>query len=139
MRLHRASSATAPVSLVSMIDVLMIMLVFFMVTSTYLDLRMVPVAKADQSTPAEPATSPVNLPPLLIRLGADGTPRVQGRPLTFPALDAMLRERLRVDPMLAVVVLPSGQADVQALVALLDTTTLAGVKQVRLLRLEPAP
>ncbi|MFW5678395.1 MAG: ExbD/TolR family protein, partial [Rhodosalinus sp.] len=42
MRLTRRARPLAGPSLVSMIDVLMIMLIFFMVTSTFLNLRMMP-------------------------------------------------------------------------------------------------
>ena len=76
---------------------------------------------------------------MLIRLGADGRPQVRGQALTPPQLTAILRDRLASEPGLSVVVLPSGQADAQALVSLLDTATHAGALNVRLLRLEAAP
>ena len=46
MQLSRSKPPQRLISLVPMIDVLLIMLVFFMVTSTYLDLDMIPVARA---------------------------------------------------------------------------------------------
>jgi biopolymer transport protein ExbD len=139
MKLARPRSAAGAISLVSMIDVLMIMLVFFMVTSTYLDLRMIPVAEPGAESGAEGRAAVPGAAPLVIRLGADDLPRVRGQALTLAQLTLVLRDRLAADPGLAVVVLPSGQADAQALVSLLDTATLAGALNVRLLRLEAVP
>ncbi|MDT8857507.1 biopolymer transporter ExbD [Paracoccaceae bacterium Fryx2] len=136
MKLRRPTAPPNPISLVSMIDVLMIMLIFFMVTSTFLDLRMVPVAERA----AAPAAAP-GMPggTFLIRLGPDGVARVQGRPLDAGALVVLLSARMAQAPDTSVLVLPSGQADAQALVTLLDTVTRAGVTRLRLLRLEAAP
>ncbi|NCO20421.1 MAG: biopolymer transporter ExbD, partial [Rhodobacterales bacterium] len=78
MHLSRPTGPRAAISLVAMIDVLMILLVFFMVTSTYLDLDMVPLAGADDSAaaPVVPQTPPMRL---LVRLGAEGAAHVRGQ------------------------------------------------------------
>ena len=142
MQLKQTSPSRAPISLVSMIDVLMIMLVFFMVTSTYLNLRMIPLAdRAD-----EPSSVPVDVQAdtgaaasLLVRLSADGRAHIRGRALETDALQRTVKERLQSNPSLQVVVLPSGQADIQALVSLTETLTLSGVRRLRILRLEASP
>ncbi|RYH09340.1 biopolymer transporter ExbD [Tropicimonas sp. IMCC6043] len=139
MRLKQAVPASATIQLVPMIDVLMIMLVFFMVTSTYLNLRMIPMAEGTDApaTDAAPATGTASA--LLIRLDADGIPRLRGTPVRAPELKQVLEARLAETPALSVVLLPSGQASTQDLVSLLDVTTAAGVRQIRLVRLGEAP
>lgn len=136
MKLVRPKPPRAMISVVSMIDVLMILLIFFMVTSTYLDLKMVPMAEtADQ--PAAAGGSQAGS--LLIRLGPDGVARVRGQALDPAALSGLLAARLAENAALSVIVLPSGQADAQALVSLLDTATRSGVARLQILRLGAQP
>ena len=142
MRIRRSMQGPVAISLVAMIDVLMILLVFFMVTSTYLDLNMVTLAGApDEPIEAgEPRQigSGADAQRLLIRLGADGLPHVQGRALDGPALSGLIATRLAAAPDLDVIVLPSGQANVQALAALMDVAVTAGAQRLRIVRLEAA-
>jgi len=136
MQITRPTGPRAAISLVAMIDVLMILLVFFMVTSTYLDLDMVPLAGADDGMAAPVAAASGRM---LVRLGTDGAVHVQGRILDGAALQSMVRERLAGNPALEVLVLPSGQADVQALASLMDALVAGGAQKLRLIRLEPTP
>jgi len=142
MQITRPKGPRATISLVAMIDVLMILLVFFMVTSTYLDLDMVPLAGADGAAAEAnpPETGPDPLPArLLVRLGSDGAGYVRGRALEATALSAMVAGRLAETPALEVLVLPSGQADVQALATLMDALVAGGATRLRLIRLEGQP
>ena len=132
-RLTRPARPAAAVSLVSMIDVLMIMLVFFMVTSTFLDLDMLPLA-----APGEGAAAPAEGPAggaVLVRIGADGSLRLGAQPVAPEAL----AEALRARPGVAVTVLPSAQAPVQALASVMDAASSAGVARLDILQLEPVP
>lgn len=139
MQLKRSNTRTTQISLVSMIDVLMIMLIYFMVTSTYLQLGMIPMA--DQRDDPAPAALPSAATggTLLIRIAADGVIRVQGQPQTDAGLTALFTTHLVTSPTAAVMVLPSGNASTQALVSLLDLATRAGVQNLRILRLEAVP
>lgn len=135
LTLKRPNAPKALISLVAMIDVLLILLVFFMVTSTYLDLDLIPaVAQEEQAErPAAPASEAATL---LVRLGSNGAPVVRGKELTLDSLDEMLRARLAQTPALSIVVLPSGAARMQSLISIMDTATTAGVTQLRVIRLE---
>lgn len=139
MRLRRTNAQPAAISLVSMIDVLMILLIFFMVTSTYLDLGMIPMAERKEDAQAQAASSVTDSTVLLIRLGPDGRPRVRGKIVEPEALTAALRTHVARQPDASVLVLPSGNANAQALVSLLDQATGAGVENLRILRVEAAP
>ncbi|MFV0360836.1 ExbD/TolR family protein [Tropicimonas sp.] len=141
MRLKHADSGSSPISLVAMIDVLMIMLVFFMVTSTYLNLRMIPLARGGGSPPlsASVASEGAAAAPLLIRLDAAGRPHIRGRVLSSADLRDALAAFAGASPDAQVIVLPSGRAHTQALVSLLDTATAAGIRRLRIVRLEGGP
>jgi biopolymer transport protein ExbD len=129
--LQRPAAGIRPISVVPLVDVLLILLVFFMVTSTYLDLDTVPVSEAASDAPAPAAAAST----LLVRIGADGSLATGGRTLAPGDLAAVLAERLAADPDLALVLLPSPRAKVQALVTAMDGATLAGATRIRVLRL----
>ena len=134
------------ISLVPLVDVMLILLVFFMVTSTYLDLDIVPAiertdstAAAGTPTDAQPAAGGTMPAPLLIRLGSDGLPALHGQTMTFAHLQATIRARLIKAPLTAIVVLPSGAANMQALISVMDAATDAGATRLQVIQLEARP
>lgn len=139
MRIRRTSTRSEQISLVSMIDVLMILLIFFMVTSTYADLGMIPMVEQNDEPAVAAAASGESGGTLLIRLGPDGIARIQGQAQTEKDLSTRFLAHLATSPSAAVMVLPSGNATTQALVSLLDSATRAGVQNLRILRLEVLP
>ena len=134
--LTRPARAGPLISLVPMIDVMLILLVFFMVTSTYLNLDMIPAVQQQNSAAAGPATAGETV---MIRLGAGGDPVVSGQPVAMGDLAAVLRARLAGDPDLRVLILPSGAARTQALISVMDAATGAGIQQLQVIRLEAQP
>lgn len=125
-----------------MIDVMLILLVFFMVTSTYLDLDMIPAAGRSDDRADAPTAREGDGPgsgTLMIRVGADGVPVVGGTALTGPALAARLGERVDADPLTRVLILPSAAARTQALVTVMEAATKAGVSRLAVIRLEARP
>jgi len=121
-----------------MIDVMLILLVFFMVTSTYLNLDMIPaVRQQDQAQGAAPDAQSAGT--IMIRLGADGAAVIRGQLVTQPALEQLLRQRMVAEPLTQVVVLPSGAATTQSLISVMDAATRAGVVRLRVIRLQARP
>jgi len=142
MQLRRPIRRRSLISIVSLIDVMMILLIFFMITSTYLDLDMIPAVQQDdapQTLPAPPSANDQAAATVLIRLGSDGVPYVQGRPLDLATLAGVISGKLAGDPATRVIVLPSARASVQALVTVMDVATGAGASELRVVRLEPKP
>ncbi|MEP2714926.1 biopolymer transporter ExbD [Pseudophaeobacter sp.] len=136
MILSRRPRPTALISLVPMIDVMMILLVFFMVTSTYLNLDMIPALR-----PSDGASQSNGSPDLrlMIRIQADGTPSLRGETLSPQAMAQILQQTLSEDPAAQLVILPSGSAPTQALITVMDQAASAGVQNMRVLRLEARP
>ena len=137
-QLRRVSSPRQLISLVPMVDVLLILLIFFMVTSTYLNLDMIPVVDEVEENTAITAPSAGGTT-VLLRIGADGRVFLRGRPVALASLNDTLRTRTATDPLLSVVLLPSSQATTQDLVSTMDAITTAGVTRLRLMRLEGQP
>ncbi|MCG7625388.1 ExbD/TolR family protein [Epibacterium sp. Ofav1-8] len=133
MKLNRPARATSLISLVPMIDVLLILLVFFMVTSTYLNLNMLPVRnpapKSGVSAGADPEV-------ILIRLSAEGRVRIGNRYVEMGQLQEHLQDFTARPDTLRVLILPSAAASTQSLVSVLETVAQADVRQVQILRLE---
>lgn len=137
MAFTRRRARGPAITLVPMVDVMMILLVFFMVTSTYLDLDQVPaVEQAPEGAAPVAAGNPAIL---MVRLGADGVAVVRGQALDGAAFGAEIAARLAADPATEVVILPSGEAPLQALVSAMDRASGAGATKVRVIRLEVRP
>lgn len=139
LSLKRPDRNRALISLVPMIDVMLILLVFFMVTSTYLNLDMIPAARSqDQAPHSAPAGSGDGGGALMIRVGADGIPVLRGQALTRADLETLLTAALADDPLIQVLILPSAAARTQALITVMDIAARAGVTRMRVVRLEAA-
>jgi biopolymer transport protein ExbD len=144
MRLARRRRLGPLITMTPLIDVMFILLIFFMVTSTFLDLDMIPlVGGADPTT--DSSTAPgmtadreqaAETGSLLVRLGADGRAYVAGQAVDPVALIAIVSVRVAVRPSTPILILPSGATTTQALVSLMDVLTQAGAQNVRVVRLE---
>lgn len=128
MRLRR-DSARRTISLVPLVDVLLILLFFFMVTSRYDRLAAIPIvtaAGAAAGTAVAPSAT------VLLRLDAEGRAwsASSGEALDGAGLEAFLTEnggaRIRV--------LASPEARTQGLVRLAEVAARAGVRDLRLIR-----
>lgn len=135
--LNRPAPRRSLISVVSMIDVMMILLFFFMVTSTYLNLDMVPALQKSDEAPGA-AASPGEATTLMIRIAADGQAMVGGQTFDAAALSALLQDRLATDPLTPVVLFPSGAAHLQDLIGVMDVVTRSGAVRVRVIRIEAA-
>ena len=136
MNLRRRTQPRTLISLVPMVDVMLILLVFFMVTSTYLNLDMIPAVR-----PSESGTTEAPLPEgtIMIRIGADGIAVLRGQPFDADALASHMTAETASEPLTQVLILPSGAAPMQALISVMDAAALAGVQRLRVLRLEALP
>lgn len=143
MGLARTARPRATISLVPLVDVMLILLIFFMVTSTYLNLDMVPVvdkgAASDTTETTAPTPAGATGSVMLLRLGADGRAYFRGAPFSAPEVIATITTRLQEDPATSVVVLPSGGATMQALVTLMEQAGRAGISNLRIMRLDARP
>ncbi len=135
MQLARPRPPQRVISLVPLIDVLLIMLVFFMVTSTYLNLAMIPVVNSSDAI--SPAATNTGAPPLIIRLGSDGQPRIRGQSTSIADLSVFLASHVAEYPDISVLIWPAPRAATQSLVTLMDTLTTAGISRLRILHMAP--
>lgn len=123
----------ALVSLTPLIDVVFILLVFFMLASNFLDWRELEVA-----TPAAARSAPAMEGALLVELRADGSFRLGGSVVSLPILEQRVAERLVARPNQRVVVKPQQGVPLQVAIDVLESLRRAGASDLSLLR-DPAP
>ena len=122
------------ISLTALIDVVFILLMFFMLTSTFSQWRAIelqaPVA-SDESPDARPQ---------LVILAADGSLRFQGVDVRVEQVAMLARHHLApLDPTRALVLLTDGDVSVQEMVAALEQLKAVGAGPVSLGGVLPAP
>lgn len=122
----------ALISLTPLIDVVFILLVFFMLASSFLDWRAIEL-NASQRTAGGSSMQGS----LLVEVRPEG-PRLAGRPITAERLEATVRQKLEEDPDLSVLVKPTEGVDLQQTVDVVDRLSAAGAANMTLIR-DPDP
>lgn len=117
------------ISLTPLIDVVFILLIFFMLASSFLDWRAIdldaPVQAAGGATSSEGA--------LLIEIKPDGI-RLAAEQVTLNTLAGRVSERLAVKPDQRVLIKPSEGVPLQRTVTVLDRLKAIGVADISLTR-----
>jgi len=117
----------ARVSLTPLIDVVFILLVFFMLASSFLDWRSIRVTSAE--TGGAPAPGMVGA--MLVEVRPEGV-RLSGQPMAPDDLAARLAARIETHPETRVLVRPAGGVEMQRVVDLLDRLSAAGIAKLDL-------
>ncbi|MCB1885312.1 MAG: biopolymer transporter ExbD [Geminicoccaceae bacterium] len=131
MRLEAATPARSRVGLTPLIDVVFLLLVFFILAGRFETDSLRPLdlaAPAPSSAPAGPAP-----PTVLLALDPAGRPRLNGEPLAPAEVDARLQALLRDRPGLQVALDPDPELSLQGLIDWLDRLEGIGVARTRLL------
>ena len=117
----------ARIGLTPLIDVVFILLIFFMLASRFEDWRGVTL-----TAPGAGAAAPSAAGALLVEVRAAGL-RLSGAPLDDAALFSRVRDRLADRPAQRVLVAPGPGVDTQRLVDVLDGLAAAGARDVALM------
>lgn len=116
------------ISLTPLIDVVFILLVFFMLASSFLDWRAI-----DLDTPQAAAAGSPMEGALLVEVRPDGL-RLSGEPMQLDALAAQVAQRLESDPDKRVLIKPAAGVRLQAAVDVVDRLAAAGVPGLSFVR-----
>lgn len=122
----RAERRRATIGLTPLIDVVFILLIFFMLASSFLDWRSIEVS-AGTTGAARPGLTGA----LLIDIRTDGL-RLSGAPVTPAELSQKIAARVAMRADQRIVVRPGAGVDVQRTVAVLDRLAVAGAHDVTL-------
>ena len=132
LRLSRGARKRPLISLTPLIDVVFILLVFFMLASSYLDWRAI-----DLNSPVRAAAGASAEAALLVEIRPEGL-RLGAEPMTLAALAARLAERLARAPEQRVLIKPSSGVPLQRTVEVLDRLKASGTSNLSLIR-DPDP
>ena len=123
---HRRPRAL--ISLTPLIDVVFILLLFFMLASSFLDLNAI-----DLDAPAEGAGTSSAQGALLIEVRLDGV-RFAGRYMPLEDLADLVAERVAERPQLRVLVQPGAGVNLQRTVRVLDRLSAVGAGHLSLMQ-----
>ena len=117
------------VTLTPLIDVVFILLLFFMLASNLMDWRALQVA-----TPAAGNAAPAPDGALRIELRADGGLQFDGETMTITALEQRVAARLARRPEQTLLIEPHGGVRLQAAIDVLERMASIGARNVTLLQ-----
>ena len=116
----------SPISLTPLIDVVFILLIFFMLASSFLDWRAI-----DLDAPVRAAAGPGDGTALVIEVGPD-TLALAGESVGWATLEARLGAVLADRPGRSVLIVPAPAVPLQRTIAVLDRARAAGAGDIRL-------
>lgn len=117
------------ISLTPLIDVVFILLIFFMLASNFLEWRSI-----NLNSPAESTGRGSNIEgSLLVEIRADGV-RLSGLAVSLEELAAKVGDQIRKTPDRGVFVKPAAEISLQETVTVLDTLTAVGATKISLIK-----
>ena len=116
------------ISLTPLVDVVFILLVFFMLASSFLDWRAI-----DLSAPAEAAAGASMQGALLVEVREDGL-RLSGEAVSLDELESRLAAHVAGTPGRKLLVRPAEGVSLQRAVEVLDRAARAGIAEISLVR-----
>ena len=110
-----------------LIDVVFLLLIFFMLASTFIKPEAIDLMLEGSSTGGSSAEEMLN-----IEVVVDGTIRLNGLRLSMPQLEAELASRIQGDQTRPVTIKAAAEVPVQTLVNIMDRVRAAGTNNLRL-------
>ena len=125
-RRHRISDE-AEINITPMLDIVFIMLIFFIVTTSFVKEKGLEVSRPSNSPPKEVQQ---DKGPILVRIDASSLISVKGRVLEPNAVVANLEREKAETPTSPLIVAAHPEADTEALVTVLDAARAVGIESV---------
>ena len=126
-RRHRADDE-AEINITPMLDIVFIMLIFFIVTTSFVKERGLDIARPQQSeTPVEP--DPDNLP-IVVKINHQSVITIGEREVDLAAMRANLERENAVRPKAPLIIAAHPDSETEALVTVLDAANIVGITAV---------
>ena len=127
-RRFKKKSDESEINITPMLDIVFIMLIFFIVTTSFVKEISIDVNRPTKSPIKEQKKSDV----ISVRISAEGQVFVQDRLINLDAVRANIESNLALKPQASVVVVSDRDADAGFLVKVIDQSRLAGASNVSL-------
>ncbi len=111
-----------------MLDIVFIMLIFFIVTTSFVKEQGLEVSRPSSAPPKE--VQKEDKGPIVVRIDASSLISVKGRILERAAVRANLEREKAIKPRSPLVVAAHPDADLEALVTILDAAKAVGIESV---------
>ena len=125
-RKHRASDE-AEINITPMLDIVFIMLIFFIVTTSFVKEKGLEVSRPSSSPPKEIKKSKG---PIVVKIDANSNIMMKGRMLEKKAVEANLEREKAEKPDSPLIIAAHPDAETDALVTILDAAEAVGVGSV---------
>ena len=127
-RKYKRKKDESEINITPMLDIVFIMLIFFIVTTSFVKEISLDVNRPSKTPIKEEKRSEV----ISIRISKEGQVFVQERMVDVAAIRANIEANLALKPKASVVVVSDREADAGLLVKVIDQSRLAGAKNVSL-------
>ena len=127
MRRRRKASDEAEINITPMLDIVFIMLIFFIVTTSFVKEKGLEVSRPSNSPPKEIVKKKG---PIVVKIDANGNISMKGRMLERRAVEANMEREKAEKPDSPLIIAAHPDADTEALVVILDAAEAVGVGSV---------
>jgi len=127
MRRRIHADDEAEINITPMLDIVFIMLIFFIVTTSFVKEKGLEVSRPSNSPPKEIKKKKG---PIVVRIDSNGNIILKGRMLERKAVEANLEREKAEKPDSPLIIAAHPDADTDALVAILDAAAAVGVASV---------
>ena len=127
MRRRHHIEDEAEINITPMLDIVFIMLIFFIVTTSFVKEQGLEVSRPSNAPPKEIKQKKG---PIVVKIDASGLIRVKGRILEPRAVQANLEREKAEKPDSSLIVAAHPEADTEALVTILDAAQAVGIASV---------
>jgi biopolymer transport protein ExbD len=125
-RKHRAEDE-AEINITPMLDIVFIMLIFFIVTTSFVKEKGLEVSRPSNSPPKEMKKTKG---PIVVKIDGNGNISLKGRMLERKAVQANLEREKAEKPDSSLIIAAHPDAETDALVTILDAAEAVGVASV---------
>jgi biopolymer transport protein ExbD len=127
MRRRRRDQDEAEINITPMLDIVFIMLIFFIVTTSFVKEQGLEVSRPSSSPPKEVKK---DKGPIVVKINSGNLISIKGRVLEPQAVEANLEREKAEKPTSPLIIAAHPEADTEALVLILDAAKAAGIESV---------
>ena len=127
MEFSRRQRSRQELNVAPLIDVVFLLLIFFMLASTFIEPNAVDIRLSGGN-----AETVNTADPLVVEVIPDGSVRLNGLRLSFEQLTVEIAARIKGDPSRVITIMASADIPVQTLIQVMDQVRSAGTNNLRL-------
>ena len=127
MRRKNRANDEAEINITPMLDIVFIMLIFFIVTTSFVKEKGLEVSRPSSSPPKEIKR---NKGPIVVKIDASSNISIKGRIIELNAVRANLERERAEKPKSPMIIAAHPDAETEALVMILDSANIVGISSI---------